>query len=248
MLFDHPEAARFVCRKLYRFFVFHYIDAQTEQNVIEPLAQIFRNNNYDILPVLDVLFKSEHFFDTLNRGVVIKSPIDMAVGLFRHFGVKLPGSADLLDNFVISFYLNYGMSAMLQIPGDPPNVAGWPGGRNWIDSTSLMLRLRLPHIVAAQDALELNPKDDDDQIMGQMRSGRLQKRLAAGVNWQPLTDIFSAIAETEMLDKTARYLWQTPVANLPQQVLQNHTDQSSKEQFIKTAAIQLMATPEYQLC
>ncbi len=125
MLLDHPEAARFVCRKLYRFFVFHHIDAQTEQNVIEPLAQIFRNNNYDILPVLDVLFKSEHFFDTLNRGVVIKSPIDMAVGLFRHFGVKLPGSADLLDNFVISFYLNYGMSAMLQIPGDPPNVAGW---------------------------------------------------------------------------------------------------------------------------
>lgn len=147
MLFEHPEAARFVCRKLYRFFVFHDIDAQTEQNVIEPLAQIFRDNNYDILPVLDVLFKSEHFYDTLNRGVVIKSPVDMSVGLFRQFGVTLPGSADLLDNFVISLYLNYSMSAMLQMPGDPPNVAGWqayyqiPGfDKLWINTGTLPKR------------------------------------------------------------------------------------------------------------
>lgn len=147
MLFDHPEAARFVCRKIYRFFVYHDIDAQTEQNVIVPLAQIFRDNNYDILPVLDVLFKSEHFYDTLNRGVVIKSPVDMCVGLFRQFGVKLPGNVDLLDNFVISFYLNYAMEAMLQIPGDPPNVAGWqayyqvPGfDKLWINTGTLPKR------------------------------------------------------------------------------------------------------------
>lgn len=147
MLLEHPEAARFVCRKLYRFFVFHGIDAQTEQNVIEPLAQIFRDNNYDILPVLDMLFKSEHFYDTLNHGVVIKSPVDMSIGLFRQFGVTLPGNADLLDNFVISLYLNYSMSAMLQMPGDPPNVAGWqayyqiPGfDKLWINTGTLPKR------------------------------------------------------------------------------------------------------------
>lgn len=125
MLFEQPEAARYLCRKLYRFFVFHQIDAQTEQNIIEPLAQIFRANNYNILPVLDVLFKSEHFFDALNRGAVIKSPVDMVVGMFRLFDIKLPGNADLFDNFVISLQAAFRMSDMLQMPGDPPNVAGW---------------------------------------------------------------------------------------------------------------------------
>lgn len=125
MLFAQPEAARFVCRKIYRFFVFHDIDAATEQNVIEPLAQVFRDNNYEILPVLEVLFKSEHFFDMLNRGAVIKSPVDMVLGMFRHFNVQLPGNADIFDNFLISLQMAYTMSDMLQIPGDPPNVAGW---------------------------------------------------------------------------------------------------------------------------
>jgi uncharacterized protein (DUF1800 family) len=125
MLFDHPEAARYVCRKLYRFFVFHDISPETEQNVIEPLAQIFRDNNYEILPVLEILFKSEHFFDVLNRGAVIKSPVDMTIGMFRQFGIQLPGNADLFDNFAISFQMGQLMAAMLQHVGDPPNVAGW---------------------------------------------------------------------------------------------------------------------------
>lgn len=147
MLFEQPEAARFVCRKIYRFFVFHDIDAQTEQNIIVPLAQIFRDNNYDILPVLDVLFKSEHFFDILNRGAVIKSPVDMVIGLFRCFNVQLPGNADLLDNFFISLQTAYRMSDMLQIPGDPPNVAGWQAyyqkpalDKMWINTGTLPRR------------------------------------------------------------------------------------------------------------
>ncbi|MBL7775737.1 MAG: DUF1800 domain-containing protein, partial [Saprospiraceae bacterium] len=149
MLFDHSEAARFVCRKLYRFFVYHDIDAATEQNIIEPLAQIFRSNNYDILPVLDTLFKSEHFFDALNRGAVIKSPVDFTVGLFRYFDIKLPGSADLLDNLLISYQLNVRMADMLQVAGDPPNVAGWQAyyqkpllDKLWINTATLPERGR----------------------------------------------------------------------------------------------------------
>jgi uncharacterized protein (DUF1800 family) len=235
ILLEHRQTAYFITRKLYRFLVCE--EALPEER-LRRLGDRFFDSGYDIMSLLDAIFTADWFFNMENIGCRIKSPVELWAGIRRTLPMTFedPGGQLLLQK------------ALGQVLFYPPNVAGWPGGRNWIDSTSLMLRLRLPHIVAAQDALELNPKDDDDQIMGQMRSGRLQKRLAAGVNWQPLTDIFSAIAETEMLDKTARYLWQTPVANLPQQVLQNHTDQSSKEQFIKTAAIQLMATPEYQLC
>ena len=154
MLFDHPEAARFVCRKLYRFFVYHDISTETEQNVIEPLAQIFRDNDYDILPVLDALFKSEHFFDVLNRGAIIKSPADMAIGLFRQFGIQLPGSTDLFDTFAISFQINQAMSAMLQHIGDPPNVSGWQAyyqrpllDKIWINTGTLPRRGQITDIM-----------------------------------------------------------------------------------------------------
>ena len=76
MIFSEEEVSKYMCRKLYRWFVYYDIDAAAETNVIEPLATIFRNNNYQIKPVLSALFKSQHFFDVVNRGCLIKSPVD----------------------------------------------------------------------------------------------------------------------------------------------------------------------------
>ena len=147
MLLAHPEAARFLCRKIYRFFVYHHISPEVEQNVIEPLAQIFRDSNYEILPVLETLFQSEHFFDVLNRGAMIKSPVDLAVGLFRYFDVSMPPASDLFDRLFISYQINVALGAMMQLPGDPPNVSGWPAyyqkpllDKVWINTATLPKR------------------------------------------------------------------------------------------------------------
>ncbi len=150
MMFGHPEAARFLCRKIYRFFVFHLIDAQTEQNVIVPLADLLRKNQYDIAPVLETLFNSAHFFDVLQRGTMIKSPVDMLTGLFGQFSIVLPGESALFDRLYIPIQLNYLLSQILQIPGDPPNVAGWQAyyqqpvfDRVWINTSTLPRRVQL---------------------------------------------------------------------------------------------------------
>jgi uncharacterized protein (DUF1800 family) len=147
MLLAHPEAAKFICRKIYRFFVYHYIDPQTEQYVIEPLADVFRNNNYNILPVLDVLFKSEHFFDQLNRGAIIKSPMDHVVGFMRQTGCTLPANPDYTDAYVVINILTNYMTVLQQWIGDPPNVAGWQAyyekpvlDKIWINSSTLPKR------------------------------------------------------------------------------------------------------------
>ena len=50
MIFEQEEVSRFICRKLYRFFVYHNIDDTTEKNIIEPLAKTLRKNNYEIIP------------------------------------------------------------------------------------------------------------------------------------------------------------------------------------------------------
>ncbi len=70
MIFNkRVEVSEFMVRKLYRFFVYYTIDANTETNVIKPLAQLFRDSNWEVKPVLARLFKSEHFFDVLSQAV-----------------------------------------------------------------------------------------------------------------------------------------------------------------------------------
>ena len=119
------EVSRFIVRKLYRFFVYYKIDAATEANVIEPLAQIFRNNNWEIKPVLETLLKSEHFFDVLNQGCHIKTPLDLVVGCCREFGVSFPDAADYVNAYNMwSFIQSFG-ALLQQNIGDPPDVSGW---------------------------------------------------------------------------------------------------------------------------
>jgi uncharacterized protein (DUF1800 family) len=125
MIFATNDVAMHICRKLYRWFVYYDIDAATEANVITPLAQIFRSNNFDIKPVLTTLFKSEHFFDVLNQGCIIKSPVDTIVGLCREFNVQFPVATDYAGNYSCWQSLNSLSVSFQQNIGDPPNVAGW---------------------------------------------------------------------------------------------------------------------------
>jgi hypothetical protein len=126
MIFGTQECALFICRKLYRFFVYYDIDAATEANVITPLATIFRNNNYEIKPVLKALLISDHFFDPLNKGCIIKSPIDLYVGVCRDFGMVFPMETDYVNAYYMWDYIRAQAATISQNIGDPPNVAGWP--------------------------------------------------------------------------------------------------------------------------
>jgi uncharacterized protein (DUF1800 family) len=127
MLFSINDPSLHICRKLYRWFIYYEIDAAAEANVIAPLAQIFRANNYEIKPVLEALLKSEHFFDVLNQGCQIKSPSDILVGLCREFSVAFPDPATDYVGAYNTWQLILSLSILMQQNiGDPPNVAGWP--------------------------------------------------------------------------------------------------------------------------
>ncbi len=126
MIFTQQEVAKFIVRKFYRWFVYYEIDAATETNIIIPLADIFRNNNYDIKPVLSALFKSEHFFDVLNQSCIIKTPADIVIGAMREFNVAMPLATDWDTSYghwntLYNFMVNMGLNLH-----DPPNVAGMP--------------------------------------------------------------------------------------------------------------------------
>ena len=148
MIFQQEEVSKYICRCLYRWFIYYKIDAAAETNVIEPLATIFRNNNYNVKPVLTTLLKSEHFFDVLNQGSHIKSPVDQVVSCLREFGVVFPNSiTEYADAYGMWNYIRNWFLSMNQDIGDPPDVSGWPAYYQepqfhelWINSDTLPKR------------------------------------------------------------------------------------------------------------
>ena len=147
MIFAQDEVSKFICRKIYRYFVYYVIDETVELNVIQPLAKIFRDNNYQIAPVLSTLFKSEHFYDVLNRGCIIKQPMDYLIGMSRQFNLQFPDGTNPLQTYTHWAYVQQVGLSLGQDIGDPPNVAGWPAFYEdpqyyelWINSDSLPKR------------------------------------------------------------------------------------------------------------
>ena len=92
MILLQPETARFIVRKLYRFYVATEITPGVETNFIEPLAKIYRDNKYELKSVLTALFSSDHFYDENQRGAIIRSPLELMIGSMRQFTLKAPES------------------------------------------------------------------------------------------------------------------------------------------------------------
>ena len=127
MIFSNGrEASEYIVKELYRWFVYYEVDDAAKANVIEPLALMLRNYNWEIKPVLTDLLKSEHFFDPLNQGCLIKSPVDFIVGLCRECEAPLPDSRDYTTWYSMLDGLLYQLELLQQSPGDPPSVSGWP--------------------------------------------------------------------------------------------------------------------------
>ncbi len=147
MIFATQEVAKYMCRRLYRWFVYYDIDDTVEQNIITPLASLFRSSNYEILPVLDKLLKSEHFFDVLSRGCVIKSPAELVIGFCRESEIVFQPDTDYFTNYGFYNYIVSWMNNMQQSIGDPPDVSGWKAyyqepqfNEIWINSDTLPKR------------------------------------------------------------------------------------------------------------
>lgn len=127
ILFDQrtDEIAQYICTKLYT----HFVHPDPDEEIVSDLAAIFKDNDFELVPVLRQLFKSEHFFDDYVIGALIKSPIDHALSIIN--------DADLTytpENMEVLTYLTIVLGQQLFNPVD---VAGWPGNRSWINSNTM---------------------------------------------------------------------------------------------------------------
>ncbi len=122
------EISEFICGKLYR----HFVNPKEDENVIADLAQIMRDADWQIAPVMQAIFLSEHFFDDANVGTVIPGHIEYFLTFLNEL--------DYPDEDDIILALGFSAGEYDQAIFNPTNVAGWPGNRNWISTGSLNFR------------------------------------------------------------------------------------------------------------
>ena len=144
VIFQQDECARFIMRKLYRWFVKESISDDIETNVIEPLAKIMRDNNYDIAPALRVLLASNHFFE--NTFCMIKSPIDLMLSSTKALLYAAP-KASIKETYDFAYLLYLAATDIEQSIFHHPDVAGWKAYyqeplfyKTWVNSYTLPKR------------------------------------------------------------------------------------------------------------
>lgn len=241
ILLDQKQTARFISQKLFKFFV----NEQPEQDKIDWMADRFYKSGYDIGKLMEDVFTSDWFYNEKNIGARIKSPIELVAGIRRMLPMTLENEESLI---VVQRILG-------QMLFYPPNVAGWPGGKTWIDSSTLMMRLRLPQLINDEDEWNVKPKDDDDQMMGRPTTENKPKPVKnmggkpinANVDWKEYLSYFDKVQRDKLVNAMAGILLQTNAA-VNADIIKQYSDESSRDNFIRSATIQIMSTPEYQLC
>jgi len=155
MISSQQESSLFICRELYRFYVYHEVTEELQNTIITEMAATLINNGYKIQPVIEDLLQSQHFYEAVATdvnddkfGAIIKSPLDLVAGTFRLFNLSF---ADHISDYEL-FYTQVGtirqqMKRMGMDYYEPFEVAGYTAyhqypayNRNWISSNYLTNR------------------------------------------------------------------------------------------------------------
>ena len=127
IIFEQPVTAEYLAGKIYRFLVRDEISPDLRKN----LGAILRDHNYEVKPLLTVLFSSKDFYSQATYGGHIKGPVEHLVAMMKQLAVDaVPGVPDF----------NQSTISMGQHLLNPPSVAGWAGGKSWITPGLLIAR------------------------------------------------------------------------------------------------------------
>jgi uncharacterized protein (DUF1800 family) len=233
ILLDQKQTAHFICTKIYKFYVNEVVNTEH----VAWLSKRFYESGYEIKPMLYDLFTSDWFYDPINIGTHIKSPIELIVGIRRQLPMEISNGEFLLPL----------QRALGQVLFYPPSVAGWPGGKSWIDSSSLLLRLRFPQILSKEEGIELNFKTDDDTEMGGAgKTSVVLNRylLKAEIDWDKVLSPFEKLPYPKQNEMLTTGFLQTK--KLPEPSFLRALTKGSND--ARHLIIAMMSLPEYQLC
>ena len=229
IILEQKQTARFIANKVYRYFV----NEQIDQEKIEDLANVFYSSNYDIKSLIRYLLESPWFYAPQHIAAKIKSPIELVVGMMRQLNLNF------LDNKTPLFL----QKALGQTLFVPPNVAGWKGGKSWIDNSSLLLRLNLAYSLFNSKEVQIKVKEEFEA----KQRNPLSKKMTVTVDLEFLLKTYQKLPMDARYQALHDYVLQTkkPLDQVP---FKNFISFESDENHIASILLCLMSSPEYQMC
>ncbi|MCC7303558.1 MAG: DUF1800 domain-containing protein [Bacteroidia bacterium] len=225
ILLSRKETAQFICGKIYR----HFVNETPDNSRISEMAEVFFNSDYNIDTLFRFLFRAEWFFNSVHYCALIRSPVEILVNLHRKFKITYEDDKTML---LIQHMLG-------QVLFYPPNVAGWPGGKHWIDSSRLMTRMRLASLLLNSGEIEWNDeKDDAENTLPEKVKARIRRKFGAKANWEAFQLDFPGTNLIAHADHIIGEIQSTTAKEIMYSI---------RERDYKGQAIVLLSFPEFQL-
>jgi uncharacterized protein (DUF1800 family) len=232
IILSQPVCARFVGGKLFRFFAYEDMDDQ----LVEGVGAQLRNNDYELRPLVRMILTSKAFYSDQAIGSQIKSPVQLTLGTIRLLDLEMPQYRALVG----------GLTQMGQVPFAPPNVRGWPGGRMWINTSTLFVRYNTG-VYLAGGGSALFPKMGGRKFDTVAKGNKDQQSPA--VNFQPYTVDQGMVSAEDVVDQWVNRLIQRPIDTDKRKVLVDALNgQPLRPDNVKKMVQLIVSMPEYQLC
>ena len=226
IILEQEQCARFISEKIYRYFVNDVVNPEH----IDAMVKVFYPN-YNIKSLMHFVFMSDWFYNEEHIGTKIKSPIEFIIGIQNTVPLVVKKEIDVLKI----------QKLLGQVLLHPPNVAGWQGGKGWIDTNTIMMRLKLPSILLNDAFISTKEKGDfNDTFKKKLLKRRRNKKL---LNIEPKWNEFDTMFRNVPVEDLQSYVIASQINNGTAAYLEGLNQFSKKE-----SCIQLMSLPEYQMC
>lgn len=232
-ILEDKRTASFITGKIYNYLVSQDFSADGE---INELANSFYKSGYDIGRLVKNILSSDLFYKSEFVGNRIKTPIELIVGIQHQTGSHFADEQSLI----------FFQRALGQLLFFPPNVGGWPNGKQWIDSSSLTFRMAMPQLVFHKQETEFQAKDDGD--VNSLRERKPKRDFSLNVDWKPLVTHFQGRAKSVFDQAEHLLLSRSTSLENKEAVLKLTVGAKDEADLVMRIFTGIMSLPEYQLC
>jgi len=240
LAYRQPAAGRFIPQEMVKFYL---SDEMIPIEYLDSIGKTWSEKEYSLRYLIGLFFGSNLFYAKEFKNNYIKSPIHLYCGLVQDIGVRVSPLQRMVTQ---------PLRSMGQTPFYPPNVRGWVGGKNWINSSTIQARRQIVEsLFATIDDKTLNA-DEKKQLesAGGNKDSIFtfnEKSLSSLVSLSEseaakiITKKFLANPSPELVATVEKYLG-TPL------LAKTKKDRGVPLLKLKRAIVTVLQSPEYQLC
>ena len=236
LAYSQPSAATFLPREMAKFYL---TETPLPAEHLATLGDAWRSSGFELRHLVRQFFGSRLFFAPEFRGNLIKSPVQFYLGFVQDMELEVAP----IPRLTLMPLRQMGQALFY-----PPNVRGWVGGRQWINSATLTARRQFVEALFAP--IDLNSLNADEQIeLVAARSNGVTRFTVPDEPFESLASLDSRTAASELTSRLLPGITTERIReNLQHFIADGGTDERKRVQRLRRAAVTLVQSPEYQLC